>query len=75
MDRYNFKEIENKWQIYWEKNNFSNDTSLFDQSEKEILAKFIVAVGYDMLHENGLPEFQKYFNEYPNKKISKACYI
>ena len=21
MDRYNFKEIENKWQIYWEKNN------------------------------------------------------
>ena len=58
--------------LYWETNNFSNDISFFDQSEQEILARFIVVVGYDMLHENGMPEFQEYFNKYPNKKNSKA---
>ena len=33
MDRYNFKEIENKWQNYWEKNNLFK--SVIDKNKKK----------------------------------------
>ena len=33
MDRYNFKEIENKWQIHWEKNNSFKTTT--DKNKKK----------------------------------------
>ena len=62
-----FNELERLFN-YWEQNDFIGDVSLFDQSEQEILSRFIVAIGYDMLHKNGLPKFKEYFNQIQNSK-------
>ena len=35
VERYNFKKIEEKWQTYWEKNNFFK--SKIDKDKKKIL--------------------------------------
>ena len=62
-----FNELERLFN-YWKQNDFIGDISLFDQSEQEILSRFIVVIGYDMLHKNGLPKFKEYFDQIQNSK-------
>ena len=51
---------------YWESHKFKTNSDLFDQGQQNLLERFVVMIGFDMLHTNGLKNLKNYFNSYNN---------
>ena len=55
------KEVE-KLFIYWKSKGFKTNSDLFDHGQNQLLKRFIVMIGFDILNPKGIKEFKNYLN-------------